>query len=326
MKSSSTSSRINQEWNYVPQLPVKLSPAFDWKPKPIATLRWIAGAWTPFGSYALSIVLAVIIYATFKPPEETMREFGLGWVAQIWLRNLFLMILVAGILHLYLYTFRRQSDKLKFEKRDLDRSSKIHNFGNQVLDNMFWTLVSGVTIWSLYEIVYFWASANGYVPRLSFAGNPIWFAVMFILIPVWSSFHFYWVHRLLHWPPLYRVAHALHHRNVNIGPWSGISMHPIEHILYFSSFAIHFVVASHPLHFLFHAYFLALNPAMSHSGVEGIEVKGKSRIRLGVFYHQLHHKHFKCNYGTVEMPWDRWFGSFHDGTDEATKRIRKRKW
>ena len=40
------------------------------------------------------------------------------------------------------------------------------------------------------------------------------------------------------------------------------------------------------------------------------------------FFHQLHHRYFECNYGTVEMPWDRWFGTFHDGSEEGTVRTR----
>ena len=37
---------------------------------------------------------------------------------------------------------------------------------DQVLDNIFWSCASGVTIWSAYEVVYFWASANGWLsPR-----------------------------------------------------------------------------------------------------------------------------------------------------------------
>lgn len=37
---------------------------------------------------------------------------------------------------------------------------------------------------------------------------------------------------------------------------------------------------------------------------------------------QLHHRYFDCNYGDDAMPWDNWFGSFHDGTSEATARMR----
>ena len=67
-----------------------------------------------------------------------------------------------------------------------------------------------------------------------------------MFIPIFTSMHFYFVHRFLHWPPLYRIAHALHHRNANVGPWSGLSMHPIEHVLYLSSTLIHLVLASSP--------------------------------------------------------------------------------
>jgi len=44
---------------------------------------------------------------------------------------------------------------------------------------------------------------------------------------------------------------------------------------------------------------------------------------VGRFHHQLHHKFFECNYGNAEMPWDRWFGTFNDGSDGAMKDIRK---
>ena len=317
-----TTSKKRPDWNYVPHIPVPFSPLFDWPPRPIAVLRWFAKSWLKVSMITFDAVTAFAIYYLLQPTVETMQNFAPGWIAQIWLRNILLMFLVAGGLHLYLYTFRKQGKTLKYEPRELERNSRIFTFRNQVLDNMFWTVASGVTVWTAYEVVYFWAAANGYVPRNTFMGNPVWFILMFILIPIWTSFHFYCIHRLLHWPPLFRIAHALHHRNVNIGPWSGISMHPIEHVLYLSSLAIHFVVASHPIHFLFHAYDQALGPAPSHSGFDGLYARGKKRVHLGVFFHQLHHKHFKCNYGTVDMPWDRWFNSYHDGTEEASKRIR----
>ena len=66
----------------------------------------------------------------------------------------------------------------------------------------------------------------------------IWGA-WFVLIPIWSSMHFYWIHRLIHFPLLYRLIHSLHHRNVVIGPWTGISMHPVEHLLYFGEIVWH---------------------------------------------------------------------------------------
>jgi hypothetical protein len=57
-------------------------------------------------------------------------------------------------------------------------------------------------------------------------------------------------------------------------------------------------------------------------GFDGLLLAGKKRTQLGDFFHQLHHRYFECNYGTVEMPWDKWFGTFHDGSEEATVRTR----
>lgn len=55
-----------------------------------------------------------------------------------------------------------------------------------------------------------------------------------------------------------------------------------------------------------------------------VVVNGKRRIKLGDFFHQLHHRYFECNYGIAETPWDKWFVSFDDGTPEARQRIRAR--
>lgn len=47
--------------------------------------------------------------------------------------------------------------------------------------------------------------------------------------------------------------------------------------------------------------------------------------RSGDFFHQLHHRYFECNYGTSEVPFDKWFGTFHDGSAAATQATRAHK-
>ena len=315
----------SRTWNWAPELPIATSPVFAWPPRPVAAARWLAGYWLALSATLIELALAFAVLHWTQPDWETMKTLSAGWILTIWLRNLALMILVAGGLHLFLYGFKAQGSRLKFDPRDLARNNGTYTFSDQVHDNMFWTLVSGVGIWTLFEVLFFWSAANGHAPLLSLAEAPVWFVLWFLLIPLWSSFHFYWIHRLLHWPPLYRAAHSLHHRNVNVGPWTGISMHPVEHVLYFSSVLIHFVVPSDPVHVLFHLYVQALSPAFSHSGFDGLLVGDRRRMKLGDFFHQLHHRYFECNYGTAEVPWDRLFGSFHDGTAEANERIKTRR-
>ena len=190
---------------------------------------------------------------------------------------------------------------------------------------MLWSLASGVTVWSAYEVFYLWALANGVVPSFDFSDHLFVFLVWLLKLPVLTSSHFHLVHRLLNWPPLYRRVHRLHHRNIQIGPWSGMSMHPVQHIIYISSVLVHFVLTSHLTILLVHLYSRYMGPAFSHAGFEKLLVKNDAIVDAANFHHRLHHRFFECNYGTVDAPWDRRFGSTHDGSDADTARVREQR-
>ena len=313
----------NARWNYRPPHVVGLNPLFSWPPNPGAVLRWYSGAWLQITSLTVCFAIAVVAYVWFLPPLEAMKTFAPGWILTLWLLNVVPQTLVAGTLHWWLFIRKGQGLRKKFEERDLNRSNGIFTFNNQVLDNVWWTLGSGMTVATAYQAVIFWAMANAYVPTVTFAAAPVWFVVWMFFIPMWSGLHFYWTHRLEHHPRLYKHVHAVHHRNVNTGPWSGVSNHWFENMLYYTTYFIHLVIPSHPLHLLFHQYFQQVSPILSHSGFEKVYARDAEAIRAGDFFHQLHHRYFECNYGTSEIPFDKLFGTYHDGTATATERTRK---
>lgn len=315
----------SKAWNFHPKLPIAMSPVFDVPPKPRAAFSWLVGTWYKLAPPLSHIVLAVITVAFLLPATEVMRTLDTGWMLQIAAINFGFAILLGTALHTYLYVFAGQQIRLKFDVRPMEKSSRF-TFGNQVWDNIFWNLGSSVVLWTLWTILYFHVAANGWVPTLASIGqSPIWFVAFFFILRFWQSFHFYWIHRLIHMPLLFKHVHSLHHRNVNVGPWSGLAMHPVEGCLYFSGILIHFVLPSHPLHVIFHMFALSLGAFYTHSGFDKLLVRDKEAMKAGSFHHQLHHRYFECNYGSEEMPLDRWFGSFHDGTEAATKRMRARK-
>lgn len=45
--------------------------------------------------------------------------------------------------------------------------------------------------------------------------------------------------------------HSLHHKSRNPGPWSGLAMHPVEHLLYYTCTLLCLLYKAHPLHFLY---------------------------------------------------------------------------
>lgn len=315
----------SKDWNYHPDLPLE-DPSIFSRPTDVSFLAgWFRRNWLALSERMLMLIVAVATYLWAYPGLERAQNFEFGWVLQVLLVNYALMIAVAGGLHWYFYMRRGQGLSLKFDKRDQTRNNRNFKFSDQVKDNMFWSLVSGVPMITAFHVVTLWLMANGYVPTVTLSSNPVWFVLWIILIPIWSALHFYWVHRLLHVPFFYTRFHSLHHRNINIGPWSGLSMHPVEHLLYLTTLSVHWIVASHPIHLIFHVIYQGPGAAMTHTGYENLLIKDKRSLALGTFYHTLHHRYFECNYGNQEMPWDRWFGTFHDGTDESTQITRDRK-
>ena len=63
----------------------------------------------------------------------------------------------------------------------------------------------------------------------------------------------------------------------------------------------------------------------THSGYAALLVRDKKRLAMGTFHHQMHHRYFECNYGSLEIPWDKLFGSFHDGTDAGRAQMNARR-
>ena len=186
-------------------------------------------------------------------------------------------------------------------------ANRLYNV-DKVIHNMFWT-TSGIAIWTVFEnvVAYLWASG-----RLSYMSDTVSFSTPYGVaafiaalmgIPLWRSIHFYFAHRLLHYTPLYKQVHSLHHRNTDIEPFSGLCMHPVEHLYYFSCVLPSLLFYCSPYAFLWNGVHLLLSPAASHSGYE-------DHFQSDIF-HYLHHRYFECNYAGSDAAFmDIAFGTF----------------
>lgn len=135
----------------------------------------------------------------------------------------------------------------------------------------------------------------------------------------WRSPHFYFCHRLIHFRPFYRAFHGLHHRNVDVNAFSGLAMHPVEHLYYFSSmfFPLGFscvfrmsllppeVLKVSPLVLRYAGYLPVLAPGATHSGFEDHFLCQQE--------HYVHHIAFNKNFGAGPACYlDYLFGTFSD--------------
>ncbi len=328
MESTGTATR-NARGEWRPAAPIALPPTIAWPPRPRAIARWLLGfpgyLW-PMNALWLAITLAS--WAWLTPGLATMKEFEAGWIAAILLRNLALVALLFGGLHAYFHVLRRQGDELRFSTQPFATGSRRFLLGDQVRDNALRTLCVGVPTITAWEAVTWWLFANGHVGVVGPETGPVafwaWFAFLLLAAPVIHAVHFYFVHRLLHWKPLYRTVHNVHHLNVEVGPWSGLAMHPVEQVLYFSTVVVQWLLALHPVNALFQIHVAAFSPALGHSGFEKLLVGRGIGVDSGNYFHYLHHKYFECNYGGSLAPLDKLFGTFHDGSPEAQARMRER--
>ncbi len=322
-ESAKTSQAMSDQWHFHPQLPVGFYPFFEWPPNPKNWLRFVWNYWLQKSDRTIFLVLSFVTFYLFMPSMEVMSILTPKWIMMVAVRDLTLFLIVTGGLHWWFYMHEGQGIDYKFDTQPELKKSKLFSFNDHIYDNMFYSIVSGLPVWVGFEVLLLWSFASGSIEIYQFSDNWIWFCLWFPLLQIWQSFHFYWWHRVLHIPFFYKLFHAVHHRNINPGPWSGFSMHPVEHILFMSSLLIHFVIPSHPLHVLYHLYWLVLGTVSTHSGYEMIWFKGKNLLSVGSFFHHIHHRYFNCNYGNPEIPLDLWFGSYHDGSKEATNKLQK---
>ena len=290
--------------------------------KPLQVLNYFIGF--PIKIIWLSIFL--IGWFFFTPSYSTVQNINFDWVLLILIRNFFIILFFFGLYHLHYYKFKKQGNSFKFNINFFEKNNSKFLFKNQLKDNLFWVFCSALPIWTFYEVLTLWIFSNNYISFLSWDYYPIYIILLFFLVPIIFDLHFYLIHRLLHFKFLYKVAHNIHHRNINPNPWSGLSMHPIEHLLYFSGVLIHFIIPSHPFIAIWHLYYTALAPAAGHSGFDKIQINKNILIDNGDYFHYLHHKHFECNYssGGANVI-DKIFNTFYDGDKKNLKNKVKKK-
>ena len=95
-------------WNYIPKVPILVSPFFTWPINPKRMINWLISQWVPLSENLILLLLVLISWGCLQPSLEDTRIIQVEWVMKIWLRNLALMILVAGSLHWFFYSKKKQ--------------------------------------------------------------------------------------------------------------------------------------------------------------------------------------------------------------------------
>jgi len=265
-------------------------------------------------SFTLAYVAIYWLYDDFDYPA-----FGAGktldwnWMRPILVRNTIVTLVTCGFWDWFLY-FSPLKDKLhKYKMNPTIPSLK------QFRHDAFYTTLASLQAGGL-EIAMCWAWSNGYLPmkHRQLSEAPFTYAFLTATITHWRIPHFYFIHRFMHpWrikgvPDVgkfvYRHVHSLHHKSYNPTAFSGTSMHPVEATLYYTAGCMPALFGFHPVLALGCIADCAFGAWLGH---DGFQWPGS-----GDYFHNLHHKHFDCNYGAMHVPMDYWFGTYAGGKED----------
>lgn len=241
---------------------------------------------------------------------------------QIWERIGSRYFLVAGVGFLLFYVLLRKSIfNRKIQQRLPQSKDYLREIGYSV-----------ITI-SIFALVPFFLIKNDHIrpyttfyPKIETRGWFYFFAafpVMFIM----HDTYFYWMHRLMHHPKLFKLFHLVHHKSTNPSPWAAYAFHPLEAVVETGIFVVFlFTIPIHPLHYFIFFFLSIMYNVYGHLGWE-LYPKGFNRHWLGKWIntsvnHNQHHQYFKGNYGLYFLFWDRVMGTIRSDYDDRFDQVK----
>lgn len=243
-------------------------------------------------------------------PYEAIAAKIPGWFFGIVSDNAFRYLLFAGLAWLFGYVvFRSRWLVRKINPRWPDRAQMWREFGYSALTVVVYGAVGAVSIVFI---------ARGYGQmyyRIARYGEE-WFLVSIVLTIILHDAYFYWTHRAMHHPRLFRWFHAVHHRSKNPTPWSTYAFAPLEAAVQAGIFPLTvLLIPIHPVAFLIFSFWQIAWSVLGHAGFE-IYPRWWLKSWLGKIFntptnHILHHEYFHGNYGLYFNYWDRLMGTNH---------------
>lgn len=203
------------------------------------------------------------------------------------------------------------------------RSRLLAEFGYSVSTAFIFGITGTIVVLSIK------AGITPYYHDVADYGWPYLIFSVFVAIVAHDAY-FYFTHRLMHHPKLYKHIHLVHHKSTNPSPWAAYAFHPFEAIIQAGIGPL--LIFTLPLHhyaFLaFLTYMIVLN-VFGHFSYE-LFPKGFTRNKW-VFWHNttthhnMHHRYFNHNYSLYFNWWDRLLGTLHPKYDEHFEATASRK-
>jgi sterol desaturase/sphingolipid hydroxylase (fatty acid hydroxylase superfamily) len=203
-------------------------------------------------------------------------------------------------------------------------------FGQLAME--FLVSIRSIAIFATSAMVMTLMSHAGAYPlsHLARGWGPAWFGVSLILMILGHDAYYYWTHRAMHHPMLFRRFHRRHHRSHNPSPFTAYSFDLLEAGVMASFVMLWPLFAPTPWQVipLFIIHQIVRN-TLAHSGYELMPATSDRRPMFDwlttTTHHDLHHAHANSNFGLYFTWWDRWMGTENPDYHAAFARVVSRR-
>lgn len=230
---------------------------------------------------------------------------------------------IAGVAYYLFYRkFKRRLFYKKIQLKMPKRPDYKREFAYSLVSIFIFTLVSGIFLYTPlrdFTRIYTDPAQYGY----------LWYVLAFPVMFLIHDAYFYWMHRLMHSPLLFRMVHRVHHMSTNPSPWAALAFHPAEALLEVGIIPVMLrLIPLTPIHLVIFFLAMLVYNVYGHLGWE-LYPAAFSRHRIGRWIntsvnHNQHHQYFKGNYGLYFLWWDRWMGTIRPDYEKKFEEVKER--
>lgn len=211
----------------------------------------------------------------------------------------------AGIFYAYYFKLQKAGGASRImSKRPAKRK--------QIKKEIYWSVVSSVVFAFFGAFTYFLWENNLTAIYL----NPAEFGfcylpVSLVVLMLLHETYYYWMHRAIHIPIIYKRVHKVHHQSLSPSPWTAFSFHPLESVL--EAIIVPLILIFLPVNIyilFFYLIIMTFSSVINHLDIEIYPTMFRKssfgKLWIDATHHHFHHKEFNTNYGLYFTFWDKW--------------------
>ena len=157
-----------------------------------------------------------------------------------------------------------------------------------------------------------WAVSEAGFTRVYFVfaeHGVVYFVFSIVAMAVVHDTYYYFAHRFMHHPKVFRHVHKVHHSFSNPTPFASYAFHPLEALIEVAWIGpLVLIMPIHPAAFAIYVVILTIFNVISHLGYEFYR-PGVAKWFITSTHHNMHHAGSKGHYMLYFNLWDRLLGS-----------------